>query len=217
MAGTRILSGNSLVAVPVLITLTVTLLRLAGELMGWSERLFNPEAGGGMAVVGIVWLIPFFAFYFGWRMTGEGKLSDSPWKILAFSIAGFALLIASMFAANAVFAQFTVSSILAAALGSVLVGFFTFQGSPTLFGALLRYGLGARIPVAVIMLFAMLGNWNTHYDAPPPGFPEMGVFARWVTIGLVPQLTVWITFTLVFGGFFAAIAVFLSRRRTGTV
>ena len=204
---------NRLIAIPVVVTFGVTLLRLTGELMDWSEQLFSREAGGGMAIVGIVWLIPFLAFYFGWSLTIKGDMSDSPWKVLAFSVAGFALLIGFMFLANWMFEQFTVASILTAAVGAVAVGLFVFQGSPPLFSKLVWYGLAARIPVAIIMLMAMIGNWNTHYDAPPPGFPEMGVLARWVTIGLIPQLTVWITFTMVFGGFFAGIAVFIARRR----
>ena len=36
-----------LILVPAIITLVVTLLRLTGELRGWSPRLFSPEAGGG--------------------------------------------------------------------------------------------------------------------------------------------------------------------------
>ena len=42
-----------LVRVPALITLGVTLLRLIGELQRWSPKLFNREAGGGGALVGI--------------------------------------------------------------------------------------------------------------------------------------------------------------------
>jgi hypothetical protein len=38
---------------PALIALAITLLRLAGELQGWSSVLFNPAAGGGGALVGI--------------------------------------------------------------------------------------------------------------------------------------------------------------------
>src|SRR5881409_1708216 len=42
-----------LVRVPALITLGVTLLRLIGELQGWSPALFSRQAGGGGALVGI--------------------------------------------------------------------------------------------------------------------------------------------------------------------
>src|SRR3990172_9861836 len=38
---------RKLILVPAVITLAVTLLRLVGELQGWSEGLFNRSAGGG--------------------------------------------------------------------------------------------------------------------------------------------------------------------------
>jgi len=36
---------------------------------------------------------------------------------------------------------------------------------PSLFKTLLAYAYAARIPVVVLMFFAMKGNWGTHYDA----------------------------------------------------
>ena len=38
-------SMRKIILVPSVITLAVTLLRLTGELMGWSKTLFNPAAG----------------------------------------------------------------------------------------------------------------------------------------------------------------------------
>ena len=43
---------------------------------------------------------------------------------------------------------------------------------PALGRTLLAYGLAARIPVALLMLVAMLGNWGTHYDARPSYPPD---------------------------------------------
>jgi hypothetical protein len=34
------------------------------------------------------------------------------------------------------------------------------------------YGLAARIPVAVITVFAILGDWGTHYDKFPPDMAD---------------------------------------------
>jgi hypothetical protein len=56
------------------------------------------------------------------------------------------------------------------------------------------------------MFFAIMGSWGTHYDAPPPNLPEMGWFVKWLFIGLLPQLTVWIAFTGVIGMLFGGIA-----------
>jgi hypothetical protein len=64
------------------------------------------------------------------------------------------------------------------------------------------------------MLVAILGDWGTHYDVPPPDFPEgMGKLAKWVAIGVVPQLTIWIGFTAIVGGLFAGIAAAIASRR----
>ena len=84
---------------------------------------------------------------------------------------------------------------------------------PSLFRALLAYGFAARIPVTIIMFFAIRGAWGTHYDGPPPGFPE-GVpwFTKFLLIGAMPQLIVWIAFTVVVGTLFAGIAVAVTQR-----
>ena len=50
-----------LILVPAVITLAVTLLRLVGQLQGWSPTLFNRECGFCGALVGIVWLVPVSA------------------------------------------------------------------------------------------------------------------------------------------------------------
>jgi hypothetical protein len=74
------------------------------------------------------------------------------------------------------------------------------------------YGLAARIPVAIVMIVAIYKNWGTHYDAPPPtAMPEVGPFMKWVLIGLLPQLTTWITFTMLVGAIFGTIGVLLVR------
>ncbi len=51
----------------------VTLLRLTGELLGWSPKLFARTAGGGASPVGIVWLIPIFGIYFALRLAQTGE------------------------------------------------------------------------------------------------------------------------------------------------
>jgi hypothetical protein len=89
------------------------------------------------------------------------------------------------------------------------------RGWPALGRTLFAYGLAARIPVAIVMLFASLENWGTHYDAAPAGFPTMEPLTRWFLIGLLPQVTVWVSFTVVIGALFAGFAV-LGRKRAAT-
>jgi hypothetical protein len=105
------------------------------------------------------------------------------------------------------FAIFTVASLVAL--------FVAMRGWPALGRVLVAYGLAARIPVIVVMLIAMLGNWGTHYDvAPPdPNFPAMGVLSKWFLIGVVPQLTGWMMYTVVVGMVCGGIVAAVRARR----
>jgi hypothetical protein len=84
---------------------------------------------------------------------------------------------------------------------------------PALGRTLLAYGLAARIPIALLMLVAMLGNWGTHYDARPSYPPQMSTLAWWVALGLVPQLFFWIWYTIVSGTLFGIVAAAIARLR----
>jgi len=204
---------RKLILVPAVITLAVTLLRLAGELLHWSPLLFSREPGGAAAIVGIVWLVPLFGFYFGLKLARAGHGPARAGAAIGYAVLGFALLPVLGFAASKLgvpqqsFTAFAIFIVL-----SILGGFVAYRGWPALGRTLLAYGLAARIPVALVMLFAMLGSWGTHYDAPPPDFPEMSVLAKWLLIGLLPQLTIWIWFTIAAGGIFGAIAAAVAGR-----
>jgi len=202
-------SIKELILVPSLITLAITVLRLVGELQNWAPALFNKAAGGGGALVGISWLILVFGALFGWRLTRAGQGVASPLKVsgIAFVVAlvvGFAAFgIGQVAGQNGFFGSFILGAIAAIALTKNLW--------PELWRALLAYAFAARIPVALLMLVAILGNWGTHYDVPPPGFPDTySPFVKWVLIGLIPQLTLWIYMTviggLVTGGIAGAVA-----------
>ena len=139
----------ALVRTPVLITLAVTALRLLGALGGLPDFLVNRAAGGTGAIIGIVWLAPIFAFWFGRQHARSGNT-------------GFVAALKTNFV----------------------------------------YGIGARIPVILIMLFATLGDWGTHYDAYPPDMEAtMGLMGRWFWGGAIPQVVFWIgLWTTLLGG-----------------
>ena len=203
-----------LILVPAVITLAVTLLRLVGELQQWSSALFNREAGGGMAIVGIVWLVPIFGIYFALRLAGEGA---GPGKILrAFGLVVLALVLlpaVGAVGAAAGLGQTSVSMLVLVAVASVVAIVVAFKAWPELGRVLVAYGLAARIPVAIVMLIAIFANWGTHYDVPPtPDFPQMAPLTKWFFIGLLPQMTVWIAFTVVIGMLFGLIAVAIVHR-----
>src|SRR5260221_14670877 len=62
-----------LILVPALVTLAVTVMRVAGELMNASPTFFSRAVGGGAAVVGIIWLVPVFGIYFARRLAREAS------------------------------------------------------------------------------------------------------------------------------------------------
>ena len=206
--------SRRLIVIPAAITLAVTLLRLTGELLHWSPTLFNPAAGGGGALIGIAWLVPVFGVYFGISLARSG---GGPQRvgvgfglvILALALVPLAGLAASALGVN----PQSLSTLLVFVVASLVAVPVAMRAWPELGRTLLVYSLAARIPVALVMLFAIFGNWGTHYDVPPPGFPAMGPLAKWFWIGLMPQLTIWIAYTVVIGGLFGLGAGALASRR----
>ena len=203
---------RKLILVPAVITLVVTLLRLTGELLHWSKALFNPAPGGGGAIVGIAWLVPVFGIYFGWRLARAG-LAGATGRAAGFALLGFLIMPAGGFAA----VKLGIPQLSLVLLGvyvvlSVVGAVIAYRGWPALGRVLLAYGLAARIPVALVMLAAMLGNWGTHYDVAPPDFPAMSPIAKWLVIGLAPQITVWIWFTMALGALVGAITAAVTGR-----
>jgi len=209
--------GN-LILVPSVITLAVTLLRLVGELLGWSPTFFNRSGGGGGAVIGIVWLVPIFGAWFGWKLTGAGDRSASLWRALGVTLLALALLpIAGFVAGRMGVPQTSLRMLFVFAVASVVAVAIGWRAWPGLGRTLLSYGLAARVPVVVVMLLAMLANWGTHYDVVPPGVPAMGPIPKWFILGVVPQLTVWIAFTVIVGSLFGILAAAIARRRPASV
>lgn len=214
MSDTPAVSHGRLILVPALITLAVTLLRLAGELLHWSTAFFNPEAGGGAALVGIVWLVPVFGIYFALKIVGAGEAPPRLGRALAHVLIAFVLLPASGAVAGALGVSRTGTTLLLVfAVVAIVAAVVALRGWPALGRVLVAYGLAARVPVAIVMLVAIFGDWGTHYDVPPsPEFPAMAPLAKWFWIGLVPQLTIWVAFTVVVGSLFGLLAVALVHR-----
>jgi hypothetical protein len=202
----------ALVLVPAVITLAVTLLRLFGEIQNWSPRFFSRQAGGGLAVVGIVWLVPLFGIYFAWKLIREG---ERPASLGRAALMPLAAVVPVVLLAVVTRGLGTTVNLLAVAVGSLAAAWIACQGWPALGRVLFYYALAARIPVALVMLAAILGDWGTHYDVPPPSpLPATSPFVKWILIGLIPQMTIWIAFTLVVGGFAGAITAAVMRGKT---
>ena len=202
-----------LILVPAAITLAVTLLRLAGELQGWSPVLFSREPGGGGSLVGIAWLVPVFGAWFGWRLVRSGDRPGSLKRALGLTVLALALMPATGFVAAKLGMSQSLATLGAFAVVSVVGLAVAVLAWPALGRVLLAYGLAARIPVALVMLAAILGSWGTHYDVLPPGAPEMTGLRKWFVIGLLPQMTIWLWFTSVIGGLFGIGAGAVAARK----
>ncbi len=194
-----------------LVSLAITLVRLAGELRGWSPEYWSRLPGGGLSPLGITWLIPLVGFHLGWRLRKAGQRPSSlvlaaVLPLLVFVLGSGALLAIARMRAGQHMAPLTwtawltlwgVVSVLALA-----VGLFVWAA---LGRWLLAYALLARIPVAAVMALAMYRRWGTHYDVPPPQFPQMSWLRLWSWTGLLPQLTIWVAITICVGALFGAL------------
>jgi hypothetical protein len=200
-----------LILVPSLITLAVTILRLVGELQQWSPLFFSRAAGGGGAIVGISWLPFIFGPYFALKLSAAGDKPRATWKallLLLLAVAfGFGGGMVAYSAPITVIKVFLGHLLIAAGVAVVFIAW------GALAKTLVAYGYAARIPVAIVMFFAMRFGWDTHYSALSPGLQGLGSF--WVTYtvaGVLPQLILWIWLTVVVGALLGIIINAIVRR-----
>ena len=211
-------SGNrveitKLILVPSLITLGVTILRVVGELQNWSPLFFGKGAGGGGAIVGIAWLPIFFGIYFALKVAGAGAGPTSLGRTFAFWGVGLALLVAGGYLGFVAFqsgSAVTGIAALALMIGAVAAQFW---GWPSLAKVLLAYAYAARIPVLAVMFLAFKGSWGTHYDALPPDFVSKGFASDFWNLAFIPQMFIWIAFTVLVGTLFGAVTAAIAQRR----
>lgn len=215
---TAVLAAQKLVLIPALITLAVTVVRLAGELLHGPRALFNSEAGGAWAIVGIIWLAPVFGVYFALKLAARGNAPQSLWRAIAFSLLGVAVVFALGFWGSRLnLAQHFRERLVYVWAVMAVAALVTRWGWAKLFRTLLVYAYTARLPVAVVMLLAFWRDWGTHYDAVPSEFPEgVGLLAKYLWLGFFPQLIFWVGATVLLGmlaGSFAVGIAHVVRRR----
>jgi hypothetical protein len=79
---------------------------------------------------------------------------------------------------------------------------------------LLLYGLSARIPVIMIMGFAIFGNWGTHYDAfAGRSLTEATPTTKFLLGGVMTQLIWWVMIWTVGSGMVTGLITSLIRKR----
>lgn len=204
----------SLVLVPAAATLAVTVLRLAGELLEWDPRYFSRAPGGGLAVVGIAWLVPLVGFYLGHRLARAGQSPASLARAAGLPLAALVLVpVAALMAPRLGLGASPTGYLVVWAVGAVMAVVVAFAAWPTLGRVLLTYAVLARVPVVAVMWAAIRWNWQTHYDAPPPVFPSVTPMLRWMWTGVLPQLTIWVAWTVVVGALFGALGWYLASRQ----
>ena len=201
-----------LILIPAAITLAVTLLRLVGELQHWSQLFFNASAGGGAAIVGISWLPLVFGPYFALKLSGRGEGPASSGKAIGFAVLGVAVFFAAGFIGFGIQPVTPTKMLIGLALMAASAA-VTFPAWPQFAKSLLAYGYAARIPVAIVMFFAIQGSWGTHYDALPPDYSGPKEFLpKFIMIGLVPQMVLWVAYTIVVGVLFGTVVAAIARR-----
>jgi hypothetical protein len=214
MANDRSVSIASLITVPALITLAITILRLEGELRHWGAPWFNSAAGGGGALVGISWLPIIFGPYFAYKLAAAGEGPPSMGKAAGFLALGLVVFALAGFLMQSTFSN--PSGVTVAAFVLMLIAAFIPRiGWRALGNTLIAYAFAARIPVLVVMFLAMRGNggkgWGTHYDAILPFFQSKPFGVRFLYEAVLPQMTLWIGYTVVLGTLLGIILVAVLR------
>jgi hypothetical protein len=181
-----------------------------GELLHWSKLLFNPEAGGGFAPIGIWWLPIIFGIYFALKLAGAGAGPASLGKAFGFTALGLLVMVGGGFLFGT--SQFSGPKAIAGLVLVAASAVVPVIGWSNLGKTLLAYAYAARIPVVIIMFFAIRDSWGTHYDGAPPNFPEMGFLPTFFLIGFLPQMIIWIAFTVIVGSLFGTITAAVTRR-----
>ncbi len=201
-----------LILVPAVISLAVTLLRLAGELGHLSKLFFNSQAGGLWAIVGITWLAPVFGVYFAVKMVRAGAGPASLLRAVGIGVLGWVVMFAGqVLAARYVFPHGFKVGLIAVWASYGLAGLLQWAGWPRLFKVLFAYAYAARVPVTVVMLLAFWRHWGTHYDAFPPHWTSAGVWSDFFWLGFVPQLTLWAGYTIAAGALFGSLTACVLR------
>src|ERR1043166_1676503 len=145
-----------LILVPSLITLAVTILRVYAELHHWGKPWVYNGVGGGPTLIAIAWLAPIFGIYFALKLTAMGAGPASIGKTIGFTLLGIVVFVAGSFTAFG--GHINTARVL---LGLVLMAIGALLVLPVwreLFKVLIAYAYAARIPVAIVMYFAMRGN-----------------------------------------------------------
>lgn len=200
-----------LILIPSVITLALTVLRLVGELQHWSPVLFNREAGGIGSLIGISWLPPIFGVYFAIRLSKQGAGPARAGRAVLLGVLGLVVIVLGSVLGFILRVDYYGQIVAFCAVFGV-AAVVQYPAWPRLFKTLLAYGYAARIPVVILMYFAMRGNWGTHYDAVEEPAPA-ALGPKYFWCAFLPQMIAWVGFTIWIGSVFGSLAVAIAQRR----
>jgi hypothetical protein len=210
----RSISITSLITIPALITLVITMLRLVGEVENWPKPWFSPAVGGGFAIVGISWLPIIFGPYFALKLAGAGAGPSSMGKAIGWALCGLVVLGLGIVLVGATAKHISILTVVAY-LVMLVAAFIPGVGWRLLGNTLLAYAFAARIPVLIVMFLAMRGNgghgWGTHYDVVPRNFPPHSFAGKFFYMAILPQMTWWIAWTVVVAAILGIIVAAIAR------
>ncbi len=194
-----------------ILTLVLSAVRLYGELEGWDPKYFSREAGGGMALAGIAWLVPIFGLWFGARLARNGRAPARTGRAIGFPLIGFALMVGVFVLQMRVLKlEGTAASLLFWVTGPVCA-LFGAVAWPAMFATNLGYGLLARLPIVAVTYWAVRAGWDVHHVKLPPSSTTLE--AEKAFFLSMAQVTLWVPFTILVGGFFGGIAAAMTRKR----
>lgn len=195
---------------PVILSVVVLAVRLAGELEGWDHRFFATAGGPSLAAVGVVWLIPLFGLIWGFVIAGRGHAPDRPGLAMTLSALGaLAIIGASMLSIRSLAWPMTPIGL---AVGAVVALGFTWRAWPELLRYTFRYALLVRVAVVLITVPAVFFAWNTHFDALPTEITLEAKLDRLAYLASV-QLLGWVPATCALCGVSGGFAALLRGRR----
>jgi len=199
---------HRLILGPALVTLAVTVARVAGELAHGPRILFNAAPGGAWAIVGIIWLAPVFGVYFALKLEARGQGPKSWVRAVGSALTGVAMVFVLSFLGSLLhIQQHFWGRLIYIWLVVALAALVTLPGWHSLFLTLLAYAYAARVPVAIVMFIAFWQDWGTHYDAIPADLPDgLSLLAKYLWLGFFPQLILWVGETILAGMLFGSVA-----------
>lgn len=216
MTSTKSTSVTSLILIPAVITLGVTILRLVGELQHWPRPWFDTAAGGGGALIGISWLPIIFGPYFALKLAGAAEGPLGMGRAIGYAVAGLVVFFIGGFLLASTFSHPSALS-LVGFLVMFAAAFVPRMAWRSLGNVLFAYAFAARIPVLIVMFFAMRGNggagWGTHYDASGPMYAHAPFPTKFLFEAILPQMTLWIGYTVVVGSLIGVLATAIRLRR----